>query len=93
MLMIKIIKQKLDLSPTLLKKIDWAKNYITSNLIIENGYLIRLEPTNIAYVEPHKVTIHNFTFLFFNGNDYFYINNLNNKYKLSELDSYFRNAK
>ncbi len=90
--MIRIIKQKLDLSPTLKKKIAWAKNYTSSNLIVENGYLIRLEPTNLAYVEPHKIIINNFIFLFFNGNDYFYINSLNNKYKLSELDSHFKDA-
>ena len=55
--MLNIINQKLNLSPELRKKINWAKNYSNIDITIEKGSLIRLEPTNIAYVEPHKVII------------------------------------
>ena len=55
--MIRIIKQELNISPYLKKKITWSSKYTNINIIIENGTLIRLEPTNIAYVEPHKVII------------------------------------
>ena len=91
--MLNIIKEKLDLSPDLKKKIDWAKNYTSTPITLKKGHLIRLEPSNLAYVDPHKVIINDYTFLFFNGVDTFYINNLNDKHNLSELEKYFKLAK
>lgn len=91
--MLNIIKEKLDLSPDLKKKIDWAKKYTSTPIKLEKGHLIRLEPSNLAYVDPHKVIINDYTFLFFNGVDTFYINNLNDKHNLSELEKYFKLAK
>ena len=91
--MLNIIKEKLDLSPELAKRIDWAKNYTSTPITLENGYLIKLEPSNLAYVDPHRVIINNYTFLFFNGMDTFYVNNLSDKHNLSELETYFKKAK
>ena len=91
--MLNIIKEKLDLSPDLKKKIDWAKKYTSTHIKLEKGHLIRLEPSNLAYVDPHKVVINNYTFLFFNGIDDFYINSLREKHNLSELENYFKLAK
>ena len=91
--MLNIIKEKLDLSPDLKKKINWASKYTSTPITLEKGHLIKLEPSNIAYVDPHKVIINNYTFLFFNGIDDFYINNLHEKHNLSELENYFKLAK
>lgn len=91
--MLNIVKEKLDLSPDLKKKIDWAKNYTSTSITLEKGHLIRLEPSNLAYVDPHKVIINDYTFLFFNGVNTFYVNNLNDKHNLSELEKYFKLAK
>ena len=91
--MLNIIKEKLDLSPELKKKIDWAKNYTSTSITLEKGHLIRLEPSNLAYVDPHKVKINNYTFLFFNGVNTFYVNNLNDGHNLSELEKFFKLAK
>ena len=88
-----IIKEKLDLSPDLKKKINWASKYTSTTITLEKGHLIKLEPTNLAYADPHKVIINNYTFLFFNGIDDFYINNLKEKHNLSELENYFKLAK
>jgi hypothetical protein len=90
--MINEIRQEILLSPELRKKINWAIKYASCKVNIINGALIRLEPTNIAYIEPHKIIINNTTLLFFNGTDNFYINNLENKYKLNELDKYLKLA-
>ena len=60
--MLNIIKEKLDLSPDLKKKIDWAKNYTSTSITLEKGHLIRLEPSNLAYVDPHKVKINNYEY-------------------------------
>ena len=75
--MLNIIKEKLDLSPDLKKKINWASKYTSTSITLEKGNLIRLEPTNLAYVDSHKVIINDIKFLFFNGVDCFYINSLN----------------
>ena len=91
--MLNIIKEKLDLSPDLRKKINWASKYTSTPITLEKGHLIKLEPSNLAYVDPHKVIINNYTFLFFNGIDDFYINNLKEKHNLSELENYFKLAK
>ena len=91
--MISIIKQELNLSPELRKKINWAKKYASANIELKKGALIKLEPTNIAYVEPHKVVLNNITFLFFNEVDVFYINDLNERHNMSELQNFFQNAK
>lgn len=79
--MIIIIKQELNISPILKKKITWASKYTNINITIENGVLIRLGPTNIAHIESHKVIINENTFMSFNEKDIFYINNTesNNK--------------
>lgn len=91
--MIRIIKQELNISPILKKKITWTSKYTNVDIKIEKGNLIRLEPTNIAYVEPHKVIINENTFMFFNEKDMFCINNLNNKFRLCKLICYFKKAK
>ena len=91
--MLNIIKEKLDLSPDLKKKINWASKYTSTPITLEKGHLIKLEPSNFAYLDPHKVIIINYTFLFFNGIDDFYINNLHEKHNLSELENYFKLAK
>ena len=89
--MLNIIKEKLDLSPDLMKKIDWAKNYTSTSITLKTGHLIRLEPSNLAYVDPHKVIINDYTFLFFSGVDTFYVNTLNDKHNLSERGKYIKN--
>ena len=35
--MLNIIKEKLDLSPDLKKKIDWTKNYTSTSITLEEG--------------------------------------------------------
>ena len=91
--MLNIIKEKLEISPNLKKRINWASKYTSTPIKLEKGHLIKLEPTNIAYVDPHKAIINDYTFLFFNGVDSFYINNLNEQHNLSELEKYFKLAK
>ena len=47
-----------------------------------------VEKTNLAYVEPHTAVIKDKLYLFFNEHDYFYVNDLRNKYPLSQLKDY-----
>ena len=88
--MIKEVRQEINLSPDLKKKINWAIKYTSSKGNLKKGVLIKLEPLNVAYVEPHKLIINNVMLLFFNGSDSFFINNFNNKYKLSDLEKWLK---
>lgn len=88
--MIKIIKQELNLSQELERKIEWACKFTNTTPIIKNGSLLKLEPTNIAYIEPHRVIINNTLYLLFNNSEFAYIGSLNNKIKLSELKAYIK---
>lgn len=49
---------------------------------IINACLRIVEHTNLAYVEPHPVIIKDKLYLFFNEQDYLYIDTLENKYPL-----------
>ena len=90
--MINEIRQEINLSPELEKKIKWAIQYSSVKVKLQKGALIRLEPTNLAYVQPHRIEINGYTFLFLNGKDVFYINSYETEYKFSELSSLLKNA-
>lgn len=83
--MIRIVKRKISIEKELLSKIEWACTFSNCEPKIKNGNLRMVEKTNIAYVEPHNVVIKGKVYLFFNKHEYFYINNLANKYPLSRL--------
>ena len=43
---------------------------------LEEGNIISISNTNLAYIEPHKLKIKDITYLFFNDCDDVYINSL-----------------
>ena len=50
-----------------------------------------IDKTNLTYLEPHRIIINGITFLTFNYSNEIFIENLNNKIKLSELENYLKN--
>ena len=90
--MINEIRQEINLSPDLEKKINWAIKYASVKVKVQKGALIRLEPTNMAYLEPHKIEINNIIFLFLNGKDCFFVNSYENRFPFSELSSQLKLA-
>ena len=83
--MLHIIKKEINMSKELLSKIEWTCKMKKVKPEIINGTLRIVEHTNLAYVEPHRVIIKEKLFLFFNNHEYFYIDNLQNKYPISKL--------
>ena len=69
-------------------KINWSCKFNKKSYQIIEGYLRIVEHTNLAYVEPHRVIIKDKLYLFFNEQDYFYIDSLENKYPLSKFNEY-----
>ena len=82
---IDIVKRKINMTDELRSKIKWACTFNNCVPMIKNGSLKIIEHTNLAYVEPHRVIIKEKLFLFFNNHEYFYIDNLQNKYPISKL--------
>lgn len=61
-----IVKEKLDIDEKLEKKINNLLKFNNIKAKLENGNIISLTNTNIAYIEPHTLEIKGITYLFFN---------------------------
>lgn len=92
MIMLEIIKQEIKISYELKKKIEWACKMNNTKPIIKNGCILKLEPTNLAYLEPHRAIINKKTYLLFNGLDFVYYNDLKTKIKISDLKDFIKNV-
>ncbi len=86
--MINIIKQEISFEDSLKKRLEFICQFCKTKAIFINGSIRKIDKTNLAYVEPHKVIIGDKLYLFFNEQKHFYIGNLKNKIPLSELSEY-----
>ena len=89
-LMVKIIKEDLDIEETLKKKLEFICSFCNTSYEIKKGSIRTIERTNLSYVEPHRIIIKGITFLAFNYETNIYIENLSNKIKISELEDYLK---
>ena len=88
--MIKIIEQEITFDDVLKKKLELICDFCNITPKFINGSIRKIDNTNLSYVEPHRMIINNITFLVFNYSDEIYINNLSNKMKINELESYLK---
>ena len=88
-----LIKEKLDVEETLHKRIKNTLMFLNIKERIKKGNIISISNTNLAYIEPHKLTINDITYLFFNECENVYINTLEKYIKLNELEDYIRTHK
>ena len=88
--MIKIIEQEITLDGVLKKKLELICDFCNITPKFINGSIRKIDNTNLSYVKPHRMIINNITFLVFNYSDEIYINNLSNKMKINELESYLK---
>ena len=86
----KIIKEELQFEESLKQRINFICEFAKVKPAFINGSIRKIERTNIAYIEPHRVIVKNTTFLVFNYSNDVYINNLTKKIKLSELENYIK---
>ena len=89
--MVNIIKEEISLEESLKKKIEFICDLTNTKPTIINGNIRKVDRTNLIYIEPHRIIINNITFLAFNYSNEIFIENLNNKIKLSELDKFLKN--
>jgi hypothetical protein len=85
-----IIKEKLDIEETLHKRIKNTLMFLNIKEKVKKGNIISISNTNLAYIEPHKLTINDITYLFFNECENVYINTLEESITLNELENYIK---
>lgn len=81
--MIKIIKEEIEIEESLESRLKIICDFCNTTPTIINGSIRRVEHTNLTYIEPHIIIINDITFLVFNYFNEIFIENLNNKIKLS----------
>ena len=87
----KIIKQELEFEECLKQRLEFICEFSKVTPTFITGSIRKIENTNLAYIEPHRVIVKNITFLVFNYSNDVYISNLSKKIKLSELEEYLQN--
>ena len=90
--MVNIIKQEIDIEESLKKKIEFVCEFCKTTPTFIKGNVRKIERTNLTYLEPHRILINNITFLTFNYSNEIFIENLSNKIKISELESYLKSS-
>lgn len=81
--MIKIIKEEIKIEKSLESRLKIICDFCNTTPTIINGSIRRVEHTNLTYIGPHRIIINDITFLVFNYFNEIFIENLNNKIKLS----------
>lgn len=85
-----IIKEKYEIEETLNKRVKNILMFLNLKGELEEGNIINISNTNLAYIEPHKLRIKDITYLFFNDCNDVYINSLETKISFNELQSFIK---
>ena len=88
--MVRVITQEIEIEESLKKKIEFICSFCNTTPIIENASLRTIERTNIAYVEPHRIVIKGINFLSFNYETCIYVESLENKISINDLEEYIK---
>ena len=81
--MVNIIKEEIEIEESLESRLKVICDFCNTTPTIISGSIKRVEHTNLTYIEPHRIIINDITFLVFNYFNEIFIENLNNKIKLS----------
>ena len=88
-----ITKEVLEIEESLQNKIKNVLLFLGIKADIENGNIINIDNTNIAYIEPHKLVVNNNTYLFFNECNEVFINTLEQSISITELENHIKHIK
>ena len=88
--MVTITKKELEIDNELKNKIEFICSFYNTKPTIINGNIRKIDKTNLNYIEPHRIIIKGVTFLVFNYSNEIFIENLSNKIKLSDLETYIK---
>ena len=88
--MLNFKKEKVNIDDKLKQRIDFICKLCGFKPTFESGNISSLDKTNLYYIEPNKAIIKDILILFFNYSNEVYINNLNNKVLLKDLEDYLK---
>ena len=88
--MLKVITKEIPIDEELKTRIQFICDFCNTTPTFVNGSIRKIDKSNLAYVEPHKVIINNIMFLVFNYSNDVYIKNFGNKIKINELEDYLK---
>ena len=88
--MLNFKKEEVNIDDKLKQRIDFICKFCGFMPTFESGNIISLDKTNLYYIEPNKAIIKDILILFFNYSNEVYINNLNNKVLLKDLEDYLK---
>ena len=83
--------KELKISNELKRKVEMICKFACVNdYTFENGNIVNLKNTNIAYVKPHILKVKGNDYLIFEEYDYVFINGYKDKIKFSNLTDYIK---
>ena len=88
--MVNIIEKKLEIDESAKKRFEFIGSFTGYKPKFIYGSIRSIEKTNISYIEPHRIIFKNITFLFFNNTNEVYIENLEHKIKINQIESYLK---
>lgn len=88
--MINIIEKKLEIDEDAKKRFEFIGDFTGYKPKYINGSIRNIDRTNISYIEPHRIIFKNITFLYFNYTNEVYVENLEKKIRINEIESYLK---
>ena len=88
--MLNIITKEVPIDVELQSKIQFICDFCNVKPTFINGSIRKIEKTNINYIEPNKIIIKSTTFLAFNHNKDVYVENLQKRINISDLQEYIK---
>lgn len=86
--MIKVSTKKLILDNSIKQRFNKLCDFWNIKPIYKDGSLRKIDKTNLAYIEPHRIYIKDFVVLVYENQEDFYINNLSNKVSFADIRNY-----
>ncbi len=88
--MVNITKKELEIDNELKKRIEFICSFCNTTPTIINGNIRKINKTNLNYIEPHRIIIKGVTFLAFNYSNEIFVENLSNRIKISDLETFIK---
>ncbi len=88
--MLNIETKELIISEKLKKKVDMICKFACVKPTYQNGNVINIVNSNIAYVKPHIITINNINYLMFEECDDIFINGFSKKIQFKDFEQYIK---
>lgn len=91
--MLEITTKPLQIDLELKKKIEFICDFCNTTPAFKNGSIRNVDLTNISYIEPHRIIIKGITLLAFNYSSELYVESLDKKIEIKDLESFIKTIK